>query len=162
MSSNEQGPDVAALLHEIAAKLRRSMPIEELLQIRDLLDDAAFLPQLKARLRQLDNSPEAKIALLNRLALTMRETERLRDRRESWRSLTGQMAVGGGTGIIIGGVVAFLNPAIGFLALIVAGGGALAGAAGWMIARRLDDQRSAYKQITERVSAIIKAVENDH
>jgi len=31
-----------------------------------------------------------------------------------------------------------------------------------MIARRLDDQRSAYKQITERVSAIIKAVENDH
>ncbi|HUB43689.1 MAG TPA: hypothetical protein VMB73_01770 [Acetobacteraceae bacterium] len=140
MSSNEQGPDVAALLHEIAAKLRRSMPIEELLQIRDLLDDAAFLPQLKARLRQLDNSPEAKIALLNRLALTMRETERLRDRRESWRSLTGQMAVGGGTGIIIGGVVAFLNPAIGFLALIVAyrSGGRRAGGRG-----RMDDRSAA-------------------
>ena len=161
MPPSHQEPDIAAVLRQIESKIRLSMPIEELLRIRDLLDDAAFLPDLKALLRQLGNNPEEKITLLNRLTLTMRETERLRDKRESWRSLIGQMALGGGTGLIIGGVVAFLNPVVGLLALIVAGGGALMGVTGWIAARRLDDQRSAYKQITDRVSAIIKAVDDD-
>ena len=108
---------------------------------------------------RLDNNPDEKVAVLNRLTLIMREAERLRDKRESERGLVGQMAIGGGTGLIIGGVVALLNPAIGFLALIAVGGGAVMGGAAWMGIRRLDDERSAYKQLAERLSAILKVVE---
>jgi uncharacterized membrane protein HdeD (DUF308 family) len=70
------------------------------------------------------------------------------------------MAVGGGTALIIGGVVALLNPAIAFLALVAVGGGAIMGGAAWIGVRRLDDERSAYKQIGERLSAILKVVES--
>lgn len=72
--------------------------------------------------------------------------------------MIGQMAVGAGTGLITGGVVALLNPAIGFLALIAVGGGAVMGGAAWIGMRRLDDERSVYRQIAERLSAILKAV----
>jgi hypothetical protein len=159
MSQTSQGPDVEAILRQIEARIPHSMPYGELVQIRDLFDDAAFLPELKKRLVRLDNNPAEKIGVLNRLTLIMSEAERLRDTRESERGLVGQMAVGGGTGLIIGGDVALLNPVIGFLALIAVGGGVVMGGAAWIGARRLDDERSAYKQIAERLSAVLKEVE---
>jgi hypothetical protein len=159
MSQGHRVPDIEAVLGEIEAQIPHSMPANELVRIRDLFDDATFLSELKRLLVRLDNNPNEMVAVLNRLTRIMREAERMRDKRESERGLVGQMAVGGGTGLIIGGVVALLNPAIGFLALIAVGGGAVMGGAAWIGARRLDDERSAYKQIAERLSAILKVVE---
>jgi hypothetical protein len=68
------------------------------------------------------------------------------------------MAVGGGTSLIVGGIIALLNPAIHFLALFPVGGGVAMGVAAWIGVRRLDDDRSAYKQIAERLSTILKVV----
>jgi hypothetical protein len=65
--------------------------------------------------------------------------------------LIGQRAVGGGTALIFGGIISLLKPAIGFLALIAVGGGAMMGGAAWIGARRLDDERSAYRQIAEQL-----------
>lgn len=160
MSLGQPHPDIEATLGQIEVRVRHSMPSDELVQIRNLFDDATFLPELKKLLVRLDNKPEEKIAVLNRLTAIMRKAETLRDKRESERSLVGQMAVGGGTALIIGGVVSLLNPAIGFLALVAVGGGAIMGGAAWIGARRLDDERSAYKQIAERLSAILKVVES--
>jgi hypothetical protein len=159
MSQSDPGPNIDAVLRQIETRIPHSMPANELVQIRDLFDDATFLPEVKKLLVRLDNNPEEKVAVLNRLTLIMREAERLRDKRESERGLVGQMAVGGGTGLIIGGVVALLNPAIGFLALVAVGGGAVMGGAAWIGVRRLDDERSSYKQIVERLSAILKVLE---
>lgn len=159
MSGRSPGPDIDAVLRQIEARISHSMPAGEIVLIRDLFDDATFPPELKRLLLRLDNNPEEKVAVLNRLTLIMREAERLRDKRGSERGLIGQMAVGGGTGLIVGGVVALLNPAIGFLALIAVAGGAVMGGAAWIGARRLDDEQSAYKQIAERLAAILKAIE---
>lgn len=70
------------------------------------------------------------------------------------------MGIGGGASLIVGGFVSLLNPAIGFLALVVMWGGAMTGGAAYIGARRLDDERSVYKQIAERLSAVLKAVES--
>lgn len=158
MSLNHSRPDVEAVLRQIEVQIPHAMSADEFVRIRNLFDDATFLPELKKLLVRLDSNPDEKVAVLNRLTFIMREAETLRDRRESERGLIGQMAVGGGTALIIGGIISLLNPAIGFLALIAVGGGAMMGGAAWIGARRLDDERSAYRQIAERLSAILKVV----
>lgn len=161
MARRDPGPDIEGILRRIEAQIPHAMPVEELAGIRDLFDDAAFLPALRKLLLRLDNLPEETVALLNRLTLIKREAERMRDTRESERSLIGQMALGGATGLIVGGVIAMLNPVVGLFGLVAVGGGAVMGGAAWIGARRLDNERSAYKQIAERLADILKAVEAD-
>jgi len=125
----------------VAAKMPAPAPVGELTEIRDAFDDAAFLPGLKELLGRLHDSPEERIAVLNRLSFIMREAEMLRDRRESDRVLIGQIAVGGGTGLIVGGIVALLNPAFGSLGFIVVAAGMVMGGFGWGGISKLDDQK---------------------
>jgi hypothetical protein len=97
MSLNHSRPDVEAVLRQIEVQIPHAMSADEFVRIRNLFDDATFLPELKKLLVRLDSNPDEKVAVLNRLTFIMREAETLRDRRESERGLIGQMAVGGGT-----------------------------------------------------------------
>lgn len=159
MSGTGPTPDIDDVLRRIEKQISDPLPADELARIRELFDDATFLPELRKILLGLHNRPDDKVTVLNRLTKIMRQAEAMRDRRESERGLVGQMAIGGGTGLIVGGVIALLNPAIGLLALVAAGGGAVMGGAAWFGVRRLDDERTVYKQIAERLAIIVKAVE---
>jgi hypothetical protein len=166
-------PDIATVIDQIAARLSerdphaltrnwRSRPLQlsELIQIRNLFDDATFLPGLKKLLARLHNDPDKQIQLVNGITWLMRSFETLRDTKESQRQLMGLMAVGGSMSLVVGGILSLLNPAIGFLALVAVGGGGTMVGTGWIGARRLDDERSVCKQIADRLSTIQKAVEN--
>ena len=154
----QKTPGIEEFLKTVEVKIR-SAPVGELTEIRDAFDDAAFLPGLKELLGRLHDSPEERIAVLNRLSFIMREAEMLRDRRESDRVLIGQIAVGGGTGLIVGGIVALLNPAFGSLGFIVVAAGMVMGGFGWGGISKLDDQKSAYRQIAEKLLDILKRLE---
>ena len=76
-----QFPDIDAGLRQIEAEIVHPMPARDLIRIRNLFDDATFLPELKKLLLRLDNTPDYKTAVLARLTFIMREAEGLRDKR---------------------------------------------------------------------------------
>jgi hypothetical protein len=64
MSFGQSHPDIEATLGQIEVRIRHSMPGDELVQIRDLFDDATFLPEPKKLLVRRDNEPEKRIIIL--------------------------------------------------------------------------------------------------
>lgn len=95
----------------------------------------------------------------NRLRRIMPRTETLRDDLESQSKQISTIGVSGGVSFVVGATLATLNPAMGLISLVMLVGGAGFGGAGWIGARRLDRERTVYKQIAERMSEINKAID---
>ena len=60
---------------------------------------------------------------------------------------------------MFGSLLTALNPAVGLIALAPALGAAGIGGLAWFGVRRFDDEKTIYKQIGDRLSAIVKAIE---
>jgi hypothetical protein len=155
----QDDPDIKEVLATLLPLIGRSLPRSELVRIRRLFDDPTFLIALKKLLSRLHNDTDERVGIITSLTEILRSAEEFRDKRESQRGLIGQMAVGAASGLIVAGAVAMLNPAIGLFALAAIVGGAGIGGVGWTGARRLDDERSVYKQIADRLAVILKAVD---
>jgi hypothetical protein len=149
--------DIEALLARVERDLGDEPSADGLRQIRSLFDDATFLTQLKDLLARRHNDPQI-YEIPNTIMRIMRRAEELRDERETDRGVVNSMALGGGTGLIVGGIVACLNPVIGLFAIIPAIGGLAMAGTSWMGVRRLDKERTLYRQIAERLAVIYKAI----
>jgi hypothetical protein len=90
----------------------------------------------------------------NTITRIMRRAEELRDEQEFQRQVITTMGAGGGTSLLVGSLLACINPAMGAMALVPAFGGILVGFAAWVGGRRLDKERTFYRQIAERLAAI--------
>jgi hypothetical protein len=91
-----------------------------------LLDDVTFIPELKKLLARQHNSPQL-YEIPNSIIDMQRKAEELQGRREFTRTAITTGGTGGGTALVVGGILACLNPAIGLIALIPVAGGAWMG-----------------------------------
>ena len=157
MSGNPSHPDIEAVLEQVETALSDRLGADELRAIRDLLDDAAFLPQLQALLARRHNDPQI-YGIPNTIARIMRKAEERRDEVETDRGWISTMAAGGGAALIVGSVIASLNPIVGVLALAAAAGGLAMAGTSWIGLRRLDKEKTIYRQIAERLAEVLKAV----
>jgi hypothetical protein len=72
--------------------------------------------------------------------------------------LVAQLAIGGGATLLIGSVIASLNPVIGVFALIPAVGGVVMSGAAWIGLRRVDKEKTLYRQIGDRLGEIRRGI----
>jgi hypothetical protein len=86
----------------------------------------------------------------------MRDAEERRDRKEWHRSVVTTSALGGSASLIIGSIVASLNPVVALFAIVPLIGGIVIGGSAYFGASLLERERSLYKQIADRLAAIVK------
>ena len=159
MSGSGLPPDILAAIGGIERTIDSgAASADQLRTILTLLDDVTLVPEIKALLARMNNQPQV-YEVPNTLTRTMRRAEELRDEREFRRSLATTMGAGGGTALLVGSLLACLNPVVGAIALIPAAGGAWVGFVAWAGGRRLDKERTLYRQIAERLAAVLKGVE---
>ncbi len=113
---------------------------------------------MRELLQRRHNDPQI-YEIPNTVVRIMRKVEEYRDEREFHRALVTTMAAGGGTALIVGSIMAGLNPLVGGFALVPAAVGVWSAGVAWIAGGRLDKERILYKQIAERLAAIIKAME---
>jgi hypothetical protein len=157
MAENEVDRDIEAVVTQIEKDLEGTSHPDKLRAIRDLLDDAAFLPQLRDLLARRHNDPQS-YEIPNAISRILRKVEELRDERETDRGLVAQLAIGGGATLLIGSVIASLNPVIGVFALIPAVGGVVMSGAAWIGLRRVDKEKTLYRQIGDRLGEIRRGI----
>jgi hypothetical protein len=160
MSGGRTSPDLEEALKELDALFVEGMAPSagQLKRARDLLDDATFLPELKKLLERRHNDPQV-YEIPNTIIRIMRKAEELQGQREFTRNALTSAGIGGSTALVVGGILACLNPAIGLVVLIPAAGGAWMAIEGYMAGRKLELERVLYKQIAERLATISKGLD---
>ena len=143
-------------LEWIRSNLDGTPSAEQLRAVRTILDDATFVPVLKEALKRRIGH-NSGISIPNELSALMRLAEERRDQKETHRGWVNQFGLAGSGALVFGGILACLNPAIGVLAIIPVAGGIFVAGTSCFGMKRLDEEKTLYKQLAERLSEIRKA-----
>ena len=138
----------------IRSNLDGTPSAEQLRAIRTILDDATFVPVLKEALKRRIGR-NSGISIPNELSALMRLVEERRDKKETFRGWVNQFGLTGSGALVFGGILACLNPAIGILGIIPVA--AFSWSEHHVGVKRLDEEKTLYKQLPERLSEIRKA-----
>jgi hypothetical protein len=144
-------------LEWIRSNLDGTPSAEQLRAVRAILDDATFVPVLKEALKRRIGH-NSGISIPNELSALMRLAEERRDQKETHRGWVNQFGLAGSGALVFGGILACLNPAIGVLAIIPVAGGIFVAGTSCFGMKRLDEERTLYRQLAERLSEIRKAM----
>jgi hypothetical protein len=159
VSQNEPALDIVAVLRELESALRAGCTAGKLNELITLLDDATFLPELQRVMKTMHNQPAGLYEIPNAIKRCMRIAERRRDKNDTHARIIQATAIGGGSALIVGGIVATLNPVVGLLALVPVVGGMATLGVSCLGVSRVDDEKSGYKQLAERLAEIHKAIQ---
>jgi hypothetical protein len=160
LSGEPPGLDALAIeetLDWIESDLSGTPSAEQLRAIRIILDDATFVPVLKEALKR-NIGHNSRFSIPNELSTLMRLAEERRDQKETHRGWVNQFGLAGSGALVFGGILACLNPIIGVLAIIPIAGGIFVAGTSCIGMRRLDEEKTLYKQLAERLSEIRKAI----
>ncbi len=156
MSQSNTSSDIETALRELEEALRSGSRGGELDEFVTLLDDVAFAPQMQRATEIRRNEPLGAYEIPNRIKACMRLAERRRDESDTQGRLIQVGALGLGSALVVGGVVAALGAAAGLGGLIPALGGiAILGIASLGVTRA-EALKSRYKQLAERLAELHK------
>jgi len=115
--------DVVEFFENVERAIAGSPAATELREIRDVLDDPAYVDEL-ARFLAGVNDPDVLNDLLGRMRRLKRRLEERSEKRKLHKDLVVQMGVVGGVGLIGGSIVTASSATFPLIALIPVAGGA--------------------------------------
>ena len=149
--------NAAELLTEIETDLEGKVDVRRLRDIRDWLDDPAFLAELLSYIRTL-NDPDSLNDIRSRIRHLWRLCEERCDQRKLDKEIILQMGVVGGVGLVTGSLIASASATFPFVVMVPIVGGAWMALQGHFGVRRLDAERLLYQQLAERAKQISDVV----
>jgi hypothetical protein len=148
---------VAEFIERVEQTLTGAPSAQELREIRDVLDDPAFVAELSRHTNGI-NDPQILSDLLSRLRRIRRKFEEQCEKRKLHKDVSVQLGVVGGVGLIGGSIVAAASAAFPPIVLIPVFGGAWMAFMGYQGATRLDEERHLYEQLAECMVSILDKV----
>ena len=136
--------NAAELLTEIETDLEGKVDVRRLRDIRDWLDDPAFLAELLSYIRTL-NDPDSLNDIRSRIRHRWRLCEERCDQRKLDKEIILQMGVVGGVGLVTGSLIASASATFPFVVMVPIVGGAWMALQGHFGVRRLDAERLLYQ-----------------
>ena len=148
---------VADFIEKIEHSLEGSPPVYELREIRDILDDPAYVAELTRFMAGI-NDPDSLSDLLSKMRRIRRKFEERCEKRKLHKDVAVQLGIVGGVGLIGGSIVAAASAAFPPIVLVPVFGGAWMAFLGLQGATRLDEERHIYEQLAACMTDILDMV----